>query len=168
MKNLIVIGGTMGAGKTTVCRQLQKLLPDNVFLDGDWCWDMQPFAVTEENKRMVLDNIVFLLRSFLHNTSFQNILFCWVLQEDAVWESIAARRPTAGVKVHRITLTVSEQALRDRLYRDVAAGLRLPDVIERSVARLPLYDRVQSAKLDVSTCTAAEAAQQIAKIVEEE
>lgn len=43
MKRLILIGGTMGVGKTAVCRELQKLLPGNVFLDGDWCWDAVPF-----------------------------------------------------------------------------------------------------------------------------
>lgn len=162
MKHLYVIGGTMGAGKTAVCRELQKLLPHNVFLDGDWCWDMQPFVVNEENKRMVTNNITCLLRSFLGNSSFQNILFCWVLQEDAIWQGIAANLPLQNVAVHRITLTVSEQALRLRLQRDVDAGLRAPDVIERSVARLPLYDRVRTVKLDVSSCTARQAAQQIA------
>ncbi|MEG1477069.1 MAG: AAA family ATPase, partial [Oscillospiraceae bacterium] len=42
MKTLIMISGTMGVGKTTTCRELQKILPRNVFLDGDWCWSMQP------------------------------------------------------------------------------------------------------------------------------
>ena len=43
----------MGAGKTTVCQELKKLLPPCAFLDGDWCWDMEPFLVTEETKAMV-------------------------------------------------------------------------------------------------------------------
>ena len=84
------------------------------------------------------------------------------LQEDAIWQGIAANLPLQNVAVHRVTLTVSEQALRLRLQRDVDAGLRAPDVIERSVARLPLYDRVRTVKLDVSSCTARQAAQQIA------
>ena len=53
MKNLYLIGGTMGVGKTTVCRQLKEDLPRSVFLDGDWCWDASPFQVTEETKTMV-------------------------------------------------------------------------------------------------------------------
>ena len=40
----------MGAGKTTVSQQLKKKLPNSVFLDGDWCWDANPFQVTEETK----------------------------------------------------------------------------------------------------------------------
>ena len=34
MKNLYIIGGTMGVGKTTVSRLLMKKLPNSVFLDG--------------------------------------------------------------------------------------------------------------------------------------
>ena len=35
MKHLYLIGGTMGVGKTTVCRHLQKQLDRCVFLDGE-------------------------------------------------------------------------------------------------------------------------------------
>lgn len=36
MKNLYIIGGTMGVGKTAVSQQLKSDLPNSVFLDGDW------------------------------------------------------------------------------------------------------------------------------------
>lgn len=36
MKTRYLIGGTMGVGKNAVCRELQRNLPNNVFLDGDW------------------------------------------------------------------------------------------------------------------------------------
>ena len=56
----------MGVGKTTVSQQLKKDLTNSVFLDGDWCWDANPFQVTEETKEMVVHNICYLLNSFLH------------------------------------------------------------------------------------------------------
>lgn len=61
MKNLYIVGGTMGVGKTAVCQQLKRILPNSVFLDGDWCWDADPFQVTDETKSMVTDNICYLL-----------------------------------------------------------------------------------------------------------
>lgn len=34
MKNLYLIGGAMGVGKTTVCQRLKLKLNNSVFLDG--------------------------------------------------------------------------------------------------------------------------------------
>lgn len=60
-KTLYLIGGPMGVGKTAVCRELNRMLPSSVMLDGDWCWCADPFQVTPETKRMALDNICHLL-----------------------------------------------------------------------------------------------------------
>ena len=45
----------MGVGKSAVCKQLIKKLQPGVYLDGDWCWNMSPFSVTDETKAMVMD-----------------------------------------------------------------------------------------------------------------
>ena len=66
-KHCILINGTMGVGKTTVCKELRKLLPASVFLDGDWCWYSHPFTVTEQTKQVVMENIGFMLQNFLNN-----------------------------------------------------------------------------------------------------
>ncbi|MEG2316612.1 MAG: nucleotide kinase, partial [Clostridia bacterium] len=50
MTNLYMIAGTMGVGKTAVCQSLKQKLPNAVFLDGDWCWDANPFWVNDETK----------------------------------------------------------------------------------------------------------------------
>ena len=153
MKHLIIVNGTMGAGKTTVCRSLTRLLPANVFLDGDWCWDMNPFTVTEETKTMVLENIAFLLNQFLSCSSLEYVIFCWV---------ILSRLQTENCSVLTVSLICSEEALRLRLEKDVEAGLRTEDVISRSVARLDCYRDFPSVKLDVSDLTPGEAAARIA------
>ena len=88
MKRLIFINGTMGAGKTTVCQELKKLLPPCAFLDGDWCWDMEPFLVTEETKAMVQENIVFLLRRFLACSAYENVIFCWVMHRQEILDNL--------------------------------------------------------------------------------
>lgn len=57
MKTLLFINGPMGVGKTAVCKALLKRLTPGAYLDGDHCWDMAPFRVTDETRSMVLDNI---------------------------------------------------------------------------------------------------------------
>jgi len=59
MKTIYLIGGTMGVGKTAVCKELKFFLDNAVFLDGDWCWDADPFQVTEETKAMVLRRVLY-------------------------------------------------------------------------------------------------------------
>ena len=168
MKQLILINGTMGAGKTTVSKELLKILTPSVFLDGDWCWMMNPFVVNEENKTMVLDNIGYLLRSFLQNSGYEYVIFCWVIQEEYIFHEIFSRLEGLDYRPTKITLQIREEVLRERLGRDIAAGLRQPDVVERSVARLPLYQNMDTIHLDVSEISPQEAAQKIAQLVKKE
>lgn len=76
MKTIYFIGGAMGVGKTAVCQKMKSLLPNSVFLDGDWCWDANPFVVTDETKRVVMDNICHTLNNFLGCSAYENIVFC--------------------------------------------------------------------------------------------
>lgn len=164
MKTLYIIGGTMGVGKTTTCQHLKKILPDSVFLDGDWCWDSHPFQVTEETRHMVMDNICYLLNNFLRVSAYRNVIFCWVLHEQSIIDYLLSRLNLSGVCVRVISLVCDRESLCARLTKDVASGRREPDVIERSVRRLPLYRGLHTEKLDVSAITAKEAAERIAAL----
>lgn len=150
MKRLYLIGGTMGVGKTTVCEILKRRLNNAVFLDGDWCWDADPFRVTEETKAVALDNICHLLNNFIHCSAYENVIFCWVMHEQRILDDILSRLDTADCTVRRISLICDEAALRARLQKDIDAGRRKPDIIERSLSRLPLYETLDTAKLDTS------------------
>lgn len=163
MKALYMVGGTMGVGKTTACRLLRDLLPDCAFLDGDWCWDMHPFQVTDETKAMVLDNIVHVLNGFLRCSAFQNVVFCWVLHEQAIADAILSRLE-GPFALKRVSLVCSREALESRLAADVRAGIRDESVLARSAARLPLYARLDGEKLDVTELTPAETARRIARM----
>jgi len=150
MKTLYLIGGTMGVGKTTVCRELQGKLPNCVFLDGDWCWDMKPFVVNRGTKAMVMDNICHLLNNFLKCSHVENVVFCWVMHQQEILDEILSRLDTAGWDVKQISLVCTEQALRQRLEKDITQGLRSRDVLERSISRLTMYDILDTIKIDTS------------------
>lgn len=164
MKTLYLIGGPMGAGKTTVSRALQKQLDHSVFLDGDWCWDARPFLVTEETKQMVLGNIRFLLGQFLRCSAYRHVIFCWVLHEQSILDAVLGGLDLSGCAVKRVSLVCSEEELRARLQRDVDAGLRTADVIARSLARLPAYAALDTRKLDTTGLTPEQTAARIAAL----
>ena len=150
MKRLILLSDPMGVGKTTVAELLHRCLERSVFLDGDWCWKMNPFTVTDETKAMVLDNITHLLRNFLSCTQLETVIFCWVMDSQAILDSILSRLDLDGVAVRSFTLTATPEALTRRVEADIARGLRQPSDAARSVARLPHYDAMNTVKLDVS------------------
>ncbi len=154
----------MGVGKTTVCKLLCKKLQKCVFLDGDWCWDMHPFVVNEETKKMVVDNICHTLNNFLKCRTFDNIVFCWVLHEQHIVDEILSRLDVNDVSIINVSLTVSEKELRKRLIKDIENGSRDMDIIERSIARLPLYDKLNTTKICTDNLTAEQVAQAIANL----
>ena len=159
MKTLYMVGGPMGVGKTAVCRELQKRLDRCVFLDGDWCWDSSPFQVTEETKAMVTENICFLLNQFLRCPAYDHVVFCWVLHRQEILDGLLSRLNTCRVRA--VSLVCSEEALRHRLEEDIRDGKRLPDIIKRSVDYLPLYWNLSTRRLDTTSLTPAQAAEQI-------
>lgn len=161
MKRIFLIGGTMGVGKTATCQVLKTNLNNSVFLDGDWCWDMHPFQVTEETKHMVMDNICYMLNSFIKCSAYENIVFCWVMHQQAIIDEIISRLETDDSRIHSISLVCSEQALRSRLSKDVDAGIRTEDVITRSIGRLPLYKELNTLKVDVTSINPRQAAELI-------
>lgn len=163
MKHLFLIGGTMGAGKTATCQVLKQKLNNSVFLDGDWCWDMHPFQVTVETKQMVIENICFLLNNYIRCSAYENIVFCWVMHQQSIIDDILSRLDTANCKVHSISLICNEYALQSRLEKDVAAGIRTEDVIQRSIERIPLYEKLNTCKVDVSDINPEQAADYIMK-----
>lgn len=164
MKQVYLIGGTMGVGKTTICHLLKEKLENSVFLDGDWCWDMHPFIVNEETRKMVMENIVFLLNQFIHCSAYQHIIFGWVMHEQSILDDITRQLDLSDCRLHAVSLVCSPEALKARLQKDINAGLRQPDVLDRSIPRLPLYDRLKTTKIDVSACSPEQAAEQMIRL----
>jgi hypothetical protein len=124
---------------------------------------MRPFVVTDETKAMVESNIAHLLNGFLACSEFENVIFCWVLHEQYILDNLINALNLDGCTTYCCSLVSTEQALVERLNRDIAAGKRSADITERSVAGIPLYDELDTVKIDVSTISPADAARRIAE-----
>ncbi|HIS51969.1 MAG TPA: AAA family ATPase [Candidatus Onthomonas avicola] len=158
-KHLYLIGGPMGVGKTAVGQALKRLLPRCAFLDGDWCWDADPFRVTGETKAMVLDNIRHLLGNFLRCGAYDNVVFCWVMDRTEIWDAVTEGLPLEGCVVHRVVLLCTPETLRSRLEGDIAAGRRTEDVLARGLDYLPRCARLPFRQIDTTGRSPEEAAQ---------
>ena len=161
MKTLIVLNGPMGVGKTTVGRELCQLLSPSIFLDGDWCWDLHPFSVTEATKALVMRNIRALLREDLDCPEVEYVVFVWVLQqEETALQLLDGLEDKA--RILRVTLDASDRTLAGRVEQDIAAGLRTPGSAERSLSYQKFYPGQNTVHLCTDGRTPADIAAEIA------
>lgn len=167
MKRLIFINGTMGVGKTSTSRELQKILSNCVFLDGDWCWDMSPFIITNEAKQMVVDNISYMLNNFIACSAYDNIIFCWVMHEQRIIDDILSRINLCDYQLYKFSLVCSREALTERITLDVKEGFRTIDVLERSIPRMQNYLSMDTLKINVTDINAKYAAYKMYEYLKE-
>lgn len=137
----------MGIGKSTICNQLNQDLDHSVFLDGDWCWNMDPFIVNQDTKNMVLDNITHCLNNFIHTPGIENIIFCWVMHKQDIIDQIIQKLDTEGVDIHLISLICEKEELIKRMLID----RRDNQTIRKSLQYLKLYKDLDTQKIDVTT-----------------
>lgn len=147
MKHVYLIGGPMGIGKSTICNQLNQDLDHSVFLDGDWCWNMDPFIVNQDTKNMVLDNITHCLNNFIHTPGIENIIFCWVMHKQDIIDQIIQKLDTEGVDIHLISLICEKEELIKRML----INRRDNQTIRKSLQYLELYKDLDTQKIDVTT-----------------
>ena len=113
---------------------------------------------------MVIDNICYLLNSFLRCSAYDTILFCWVMHQQSIIDSIVEKLHLEHCNVKCISLTADERNLRDRLTADVKKGIRTADVIERSIAKIPLYQTLDTIKIDTNDKTIPMIADEIKRL----
>ncbi|UQZ37325.1 nucleotide kinase [Paenibacillus sp. PK3_47] len=161
MKKLVIVNGTMGVGKSTVVSKLYKQIENSVWLDGDWCWQMNPWHVTEENKAMVMNNIHFILNQYLDNSGFDYIFFTWVVHKESIFEEILSGLKDNSYKLLKITLICSEEELLKRMVKDK----RNEKDMENSVNRLACYGTMNTHKLDTTGLEMDEIINELLRIV---
>ncbi|CAK7086241.1 nucleotide kinase [Tissierella sp. P1] len=161
MKKLIIINGVPGVGKTTICRELYKSISNSVWLDGDWCWMMNPFVVNEENKKMVEDNINFLLRSYLNNSSYKYVIFNWVIGNEKIFETILSKLDDLEFQLYKISLISSPKTLKERMLEDG----RTEEQIENSINRLKFYEDMDTFKIDITNMSVRNVVSKILEMI---
>lgn len=83
------------------------------------------------------------------------------MHEQGIIDEIIAKLETENCLVQTFSLICDADSLRKRLQKDIDAGIRSADVIQRSIARIGLYEELDTKKIDVSHITSEQAAERI-------
>jgi broad-specificity NMP kinase len=163
VKQLIMINGAMGVGKTCVCKGLNKRLENSVWLDGDWCMMMNPWKISESTQKMFLDNIIYLLKNFLANPTFAYVLFSWVIPREDLSGYIVKkmREHDLSFELKKITLMCSDDRLKKRMRLDG----RDANTIEKSIVYQDAFRSMDTIKVDTTGLTLSETIDTLLKII---
>ena len=113
-KKLILISGSPCVGKTAVGTRLFESFDNSAYLDGDWCWCVHPFSVTDKRLRNGDKSMSFVLSNYL-DSDFDYVFFTSVVLTDpGIREGILNRITSEGYETIGFTLTCSEETLKKR------------------------------------------------------
>jgi len=114
MKKLILLSGSPCVGKTTVGQYLFEQYENSAYLDGDWCWCVNPFSVTDARLRNGHKSMSFVLSNYLAS-GFDYVFFpSVVLTDQSIRENILKNITATDYEVIGFTLTCSEETLVKR------------------------------------------------------
>ena len=114
MKKLILLSGSPCVGKTTVGKYLFEHYENSAYLDGDWCWCVNPFSVKDKRLRNGDKSMSFVLSNYL-TSGFDYVFFASVvLTDNKIRENILKDITATDYEVIGFTLTCSEETLIKR------------------------------------------------------
>ena len=87
--------------------------------------------------------------------------FCWVMHEQPIIDEITAALDTSRCRMVKISQLADEPTLRHRVSSDVAQGIRAADSVDRSVARIHMYQALDTIKIEAGNKKVLEIADEI-------
>ena len=113
-KKLILISGSPCVGKTAVGTRLFESYDNSAYLDGDWCWGVHPFSITDSRLRNGDRSMSFVLSNYL-DLDFEYVFFTSVVLTDRqIRENILNGITGKGYETIGFTLTCSDETLKKR------------------------------------------------------
>ena len=160
-KRLIMITGTMGAGKSTTTRYLYHVLPNAVRLEGDWLWDADPYLVTAETKTMVMKNVIYVLNNLIACNGYENIVFNWAMHRQDIIDGLMRGLHLENVDLSFFVLTASDKTIREHYQKDIDAGRRSITTLPNALERNPLFEHIGGTVVNVDNKTVEEVCNEI-------
>lgn len=172
MSNLIMIGGTMGIGKTTVSKLLYGSIDNCAYLEGDWVFNMSPFVINDNTRNMLHNNIKTVISNYFI-AGYQNVILSWVLHEQSTIDRIikdVTEQVNEDINVYSITLFSGKDTLKYRLKNRMERGsfqleTSFKEYYEIALDRMERSMRVNSIKIDTDKINPVQVKNEIMNLV---
>lgn len=159
-KTVLFLCGPNGIGKTTICKEIIKQLPNSAYVDSDPCRIMNPFVLNDETISTISKNISDLLINYLKCPIVNTVVFSY---------GFHGRRKEVFQKIIPEISKVEHDFIPFLLWCSKAENINRMNVDNRSANRIQrtlnesrkAFDDVTYSKLDITNLTVSEAAKTI-------
>lgn len=165
-KNLIVIIGPNGVGKSSAAKSFVTHCPQSAFVDSDWCRVINPFPFSERTKKTVTDNIFCLIYNYLQCKDVDYVIFTYGFhgERKAIFDEVLHCLQKKKVNFE-LTIIILKCSLDENIQRMISDG-REENRIKRGIDNtFQLYDRYDYPTIDTTEMEIVQVAEQIAEIV---
>lgn len=164
MKELIVLIGPNGVGKSTVAENIVMQLEKSAFVDSDCCRVINPFEFTEITKQTITENIYCLLRNYLTCEDINTVVFTygWHGERKGIYDKVIEKLRNDNI-VFNEKIIVLKCSMAENIRRATADGrdtARISRGIERTFS---FYDGYDYPCIDTTEMEPAQVAEQIIK-----
>ena len=167
MKQLIVIIGPNGVGKTTTAKKIVEQYENVAYVDSDWCRVMNPFAFSESTKETIMENIYCLLRNYLSCSDVNKVVFtyAWHGERKDIYERVIEKLKNDHIEFKQtiIVLKCSRDENIKRAMKDGRDEIRIKRGMEMTFS---FYDDFDYPCIDTTDMAPATVAQKIVNLVE--
>lgn len=164
MKQLIVIIGPNGVGKSTTAMEFVTQNSHTAYVDSDWCRVMNPFEFTETAKLTIAENIYCMLRNYLTCSDINTVLFTygWHGARKEIFENVMENLESDNIDFSEtiIILKCSKEENIKRAFNDGRDEERIKRGIEMTFS---FYDKYDYPVIDTTDMTPSQVVNEIKK-----
>lgn len=160
MKNILFLCGPNGIGKTTICKEIIKQLPNSAYVDSDSCRIMNPFVLNDDTIPTIAKNISDLIINYLKCPTVNTVIFSYGFhgRRKEVFQKVLLEIHKIEHKFIPFLLWCSEEENVNRMNIDNRSAERIQRALNES---RKAFEYVTYPKIDITNLSAVEAAKRI-------
>ncbi|MGV8983161.1 hypothetical protein [Clostridium sp.] len=160
MKNILFLCGPNGIGKTTICNEIIKQLPNSAYVDSDPCRVLNAFVLNDDTIPTIAKNISDLVINYLKCPIVNTVVFSYGFhgRRREVFQRILSEISKSEHDFIPLLLWCSEEENINRMNVDNRSANRIQRALNESGKA---FDDVTYPKLDRTNLSVSEAAKTI-------
>ncbi len=162
VKQLIVIIGPNGVGKSTTAQNIVAQCEKCAYVDSDWCRAINPYKFTKLTKQTVTENIYCLLHNYLTCEDINTVVFTysWHGERKEIYDSVIARLKSEEIEFEKVII-ILKCSMAENIRRETEDD-REESRINRGIEKtFSFYDGYNYPCIDTTSMDPLQVAKQI-------